>query len=589
MNAGYDILKSPFEATVSIAKEQRKHGKLAHALRRARQTAAFVAGLFAIVVAYWLVMSFVQNPEISSLPYYTLRTLLRITITLGISVAWGVSFGILASTNKTASIILVPFIDLLQSIPILGYFPGVILFFISLFQGSEIGLELSAMLLLFTSMAWAIFFGVVGAIKGIPANINDSAQSFGLTGLKHIRHVILPAVAPALISGATLAWGDGWFFMIVAEYVVYLGRVYSVPGLGSYLAKAAYVYNDLNLSVILLVLITAIVFYINFLTWHRLMERASAGTYKPAVRIGLSGVGKLGTVGPRWLHLGDRIHRPKSLILASKWLKKYTRLEKAIALILTLVAVFAIVYFAVGQIPSVEVFQQAFADPEFANLPYYIALTMGRLSVAYVISLGIALGMGVLAAEHKKFAAIFYPIYDIGQAVPILALFPIFFIALSRVFGGFLGLEITAIVILVLDMIWYMFLNVVSAVKSIPSEMKEVGHLFGFKGFKRVTHLVIPAILPAIVTGSILSWGTGWNTIIFAEYMPYEMKQFGGQPLMLPGLGSYLDKTGYLPPPKGNPIRLLFLLGVIAAIVLLMEGLVWRRLLRKFEKYHVEV
>src|SRR3990170_418228 len=409
MNAGCDILKSPFEATVSITKhkeEQRKHGKLAHALRRATQTAACVAGLFAIVVAYWLVMSFVQNPEISALPYYTFRTLLRITITLGISVAWGVSFGILASTNKTASIILVPFIDLLQSIPILGYFPGVILFFISLFQGSEVGLELSAMLLLFTSMAWAIFFGVVGAIKGIPANINESAQSFGLTGLKYIRHVILPAVSPALISGATIAWGDGWFFMIVAEYVVYLGRVYSVPGLGSYLAKAAYVYNDLNLSVVLLVLITAIVLYINFLTWHRLMERASAGTYKPAVRIGLSGVGKLGTVGPRWLHLGDRIHRPKSLILASKWLKKYTRLEKAIALILTLVAVFAIVYFAVGQIPSVEVFQQAFADPEFVNLPIYTALTLGRLSVAYVISLGIALGMGVLAAEHKKFAAI---------------------------------------------------------------------------------------------------------------------------------------------------------------------------------------
>src|SRR3972149_5813590 len=365
MNAGYDILKSPFEATVSIAKEQRKHGKLAHALRRARQTAAFVAGLFAIVVAYWLAMTFVQNPEISSLPYYTLRTLLRITITLGISVAWGVSFGILASTNKTASIILVPFIDLLQSIPILGYFPGVILFFISLFQGNEIGIELSAMLLLFTSMAWAIFFGVVGAIKGIPANINESAQSFGLTGLKYMRHVILPAVAPALISGATLAWGDGWFFMIVAEYVVYLGTVYSVPGLGSYLAKAAYFYDDLNLSVILLVLITAIVFYINFLTWHRLMERASAGTYKPAVRIGLSGVGKLGTVGPRWLHLGDRIHRPKSLILASKWLKKYSRLGKGNFFSFLLTLVFAIVYFAVGQIPSVEVFQQAFADPEF--------------------------------------------------------------------------------------------------------------------------------------------------------------------------------------------------------------------------------
>jgi len=558
-------------------------------VRRAKQAVAFIAGLLVIVVMYWLVMNFVKNPEISSLPYYTFRTLLRITITLGISIAWGVSFGILASTNKTASIILVPFIDLLQSVPILGYFPVVILFFISLFQGSEIGIEISAILLLFTSMAWAIFFGVVGAIKGIPTNIVESAQSFGLTGFKYMRHVIIPAIVPALISGATLAWCDGWFFMIAAEYVMYQGNIYSVPGLGYYLAKAAYVYNDLKLSGILLVLITAIVLYLNFLIWHRLMEGASTGTYKPAIKMDLSGVGKLGALSPSWLHLGDRVHRPKSLILFSKWLKRYTRLEKVIAIVLSLVAISFIIYFIAGRIPSIEEFQKAFADPEFANLPVYTVLTLGRLGVAYVISLGIALGMGILAAEHKKVAAIFYPIYDIGQAVPILALFPIFFVTFSRAFGGAFGLEITAIVVLVLDMIWYMFLNVVSAVKSIPSEIKEVGHLFGFKGLKRVTHLVIPAILPAIVTGSILSWGTGWNTIIFAEYMPYELEITGGQPLTLPGLGSYLDKTGYLPPPKGNPIRLFFLLSLIAAIVLLMEGLVWRRLLRKFEKYRVEV
>lgn len=562
--------------------------KLASVLRRESQALAFTVGFVAIVVAFWLVMSFVQNPEVASLPYYTFRTLLRITITLGISVAWGVSFGILAATNKTASIVLVPIIDLLQSIPILGYFPGVILFFISIFQGSEIGIELSAMLLLFTSMAWAIFFGVVGAIKGIPTNITESAKSFGLTGSKYTRHVVFPAIVPALISGATLAWCDGWFFMIAAEYVVYLGVTYSVPGLGSFLAKAAYVYQDLNLSVVLLVLITAIVLYINFLTWHRLMEKTSAGTYKPAIRIGLSGVGNLGVSAPRLLHVEDRIHTPKSIILAWKWLKRYTRLEKAIAFALSLVAIFFIIYFLVGHIPSLETLRQAFADPEFLQLPVYVGLTMGRLAVAYVISLGIALGMGVLAAEHKKFAAIFYPIYDIGQAVPILALFPVFFVAFSRVFGGAFGLEITAIVVLVLDMIWYMFLNVVSAVKSIPSEIKEVGHLFGLKGLKRITHLIIPAILPAIVTGSLLSWGTGWNTIIFAEYMPYETQLTHGQPLTLPGLGSYLDRTGYLPPPKGNPIRLL-LLGVIAAIVLLMEGLIWKRLLRKFEKYRVEV
>jgi NitT/TauT family transport system permease protein len=680
-----------------------------------RRLIAYLIGLVALVCAFWLVMSLVKNPEVQFLPYYTFRTLLRITITLGVSVAWGVSFGILASTNKTASIILIPFIDLLQSIPILGYFPAVIMLFISLLQGSELAIELSAMLLLFTSMAWAIFFGVVGAVKGIPVNVIESARGFGLKGFKYARHVILPAIVPALVSGATLAWCDGWFFMIAAEYIEYAGTTYWVPGLGSFLAKASYVYDDITLSVVLLVLITVLVVYINFLTWHRLMERATAGTYKPVLKLDLSGVGQLGVIkaiGPgRWLHLGDRIHWPKSLIVASHRLRRYTRLEKAIALLLTLFLVFLIVYLIAPQM-SLEGIKQGFSTypaDELGNLPGYIALTMGRLGIAYVISLSVALGMGILAAEHKKFAAVFYPIYDIGQAVPILALFPVLFIALSRAFGGALGLEVTSIVMLVLDMIWYMFLNIVSAIKNIPSDIKEVGKLFGFKGMRRVTHIVIPCILPAIVTGSILSWGTGWNTIIFSEYMPYgsstmylapttinqtypaaqifvvslnvtdvnglrtwqtqvnfnsshlqcinvsegeflENAQFyagavnntsgtigpinstlleNGQGVngsgrlakiyfmvlqlgtseivlsektkmldsdgriiatskvySLPGLGSYLDKTGYL---YGNTILLILLLGIIAIIVLLMEALIWRRLLRKVERYHAEV
>jgi len=684
-----------------------------------RRLIGYIVGFAVLVFAFWLVMTFVENPEIQSLPYYTFRTLLRITVTLGICVAWGVSFGILASTNKTASIILVPFIDLLQSIPILGYFPAVIILFISLFRGGELAIELSAILLLFTSMAWAIFFGVVGAVKGIPTNVMESAQSFGLKGSKYVRHVILPAIVPALISGATLAWCDGWFFMIAAEYIEYAGTTYWVPGLGSFLAKAAYVYGDITLSVILLVLITATVVYINFLTWHRLMERATAGTYKPVLKIDLSGVGQLGVIraiGPRrWLHLGNRIHWPKSLTAASHRLRKYTRLEKVIALVLALFLIFLMVYLLVPQV-SFDAIKREFSSypaDELVNLPSYVALTMGRLGIAYVISLGVALGMGILAAEHKKFAAVFYPIYDIGQAVPILALFPVLFITLSRTFGGVIGLEITSIVMLVLDMIWYMFLNIVSAIRNIPSEIREVGKLFGFKGLKRITHVVIPCILPAIVTGSILSWGTGWNTIIFSEYMPYgaptiylepttinqtymvgqnfnvslyvsdvaslytwqtqvnfnlshlqcinvsegdflrsagetqfyegeinntsgsigpinstllesgrgvngsgqlaiinfqvlqpgnsEISLSEGKTKMLdsnlriipeskvyslPGLGSYLDKTGYL---YGNTVLLILLLAIIATIVLLMEALVWRRLLRKFEKYHAEV
>jgi NitT/TauT family transport system permease protein len=546
----------------------------------------FVAGLVALAVMTYLIMAFVGYPEVANLPLYALSTIFRIGITLLISIAWGVSFGILAATNRVASLILTPFIDLLQSIPILGYFPMVIGV---LFALGPLGIEFSVIVLLFTSMAWAIFFGVLGAIHGIPTNVTESARSFGLTGWRYVRHVILPAISPAVVSGANLAWCDGWFFMIAAEYIQYKGNVVVPPsgGLGYLLARSAYFYKDMQFAILLLIFITFIVVYFNSLTWHKLMERASTGTFKPIFRLDLSGVGKLGVArATTWLHFG-RLHWPKSFSVVYQRLRKYSHIEKIIGAVLALSAVVFALYIVFGQFPTSAVISQGFKSKpagDLIALPWLVVLTMGRLTIAYAISLVVAIGMGVLTAEHKKIARIFFPLYDIGQGVPILALFPVLYLGLYQLLGAAeIALEITCIIMLVLDMIWYMFLNIVSAVKNIPTEMREVGQIFGFKGLKRITHLVIPSILPSIVTGSILSWGTGWNTIIFAEYLPSTST---GQVVSVPGIGSLLDKAGY---EYGNTVILVFMLGVIAAIVLAMEAFVWRRLLRKFEKYHVEV
>jgi NitT/TauT family transport system permease protein len=548
---------------------------------------SLIGGIVTLAAMTWLIVTFVQYPEIKNLPLYTFSTIFRITITLLISIAWAVPFGILAATNKVASLVLTPSIDLLQSIPILGYFPIVIEF---LFALGPLGVEFSVIVLLFTSMAWAIFFGVLGAIRGIPTNVVESARSFGLTGWRYIRHIVLPAITPAVVSGANLAWCDGWFFMIAAEYIQYQGRIVRPPsgGLGYLLARTAYEYKDMNLAIILLVFITFIVVYFNTLTWHRLMERAGTGTFKPIVSMDLSGLGKLRTIrATRWLHFG-RPHWPKSFSIASQSLRKYSRIEKIIAAVIASSVTIFLLYTILGQFPTFEMIRKGFNEPpaeELGRLPVLIILTMGRLTAAYGISLAVAIGMGVLAAEHKRFAAVFFPIYDIGQGVPILALFPVINLGLNQLVGSpRVALEFTCIIMLVLDMIWYMFLNIVSAVKNIPTEIKEVSQLLGFKGLNRITHIVIPSILPAIVTGSILSWGTGWNTIIFAEYLPSTEPTI--PPVSVPGIGSLLDRAGY---EYGNTVLLIFMLGIIAAIVLFMEGFVWRRLLRRFEKYHVEV
>ena len=282
-------------------------------------TAQIILGLIILSIAAWLIITFINYPEVKNLPLYTLSTISRITITLAISVLWGVSFGILAATNKYASLILTPFIDLLQSIPILGYFPMVIGFLFAL----PFGIELSIIILLFTSMAWAIFFGVLGAVRAIPTNVVESARGFGLTGWRYIKHVVLPAIMPAVVSGAYLAWCDGWFFMIAAEYIQYKGDIVTPPsgGLGYLLASAAYKYQDMTLAIILLLFITFIVVYFNTLTWHRLMERASTGTFKPVFKMDLSGVGQLGVArATSWLHFG-RLHWPKSFSIAAQRLR----------------------------------------------------------------------------------------------------------------------------------------------------------------------------------------------------------------------------------------------------------------------------
>ena len=518
---------------------------------------------------------------------YTLSTVTRIFITLVISIVWGVSFGILAATNRVASLVLTPIIDLLQSVPILGYFPLVIGF---LFALGPLGIELSVIVLLFTSMAWAIFFGVLGAVRAMPTNIVEASRSFGLTGWKYVRHVLLPGIMPAVISGANLAWSDGWFFMIAAEYIQYKGDVVAPPsgGLGLLLARAAYYYEDMGLSVVLLIFITCLVIIVNSLTFHKLMEHVAVGTFRPIVNISFGGLERLSGSGlsRRLGILGRR--RPRYRFLVYHRLRRYSRAEKIIATAFGLSLIVFIVFTQSHHFPSLADIRDGLSQPpgeRLVQLPVLTLLTMGRLATAYGISLVVAIVLGVMAAENKKMAAIIYPIYDVGQGVPILALFPVIYLGLSGFFGSQrIALEVTCIIMLVFDMIWYMFINITSAIKNIPAEIVEVGKLLGFKGLKRVTHIVIPAILPAIVTGSILSWGTGWNTIIFSEYLPASDPAVPA--VSVPGIGSLLDEAGYA---YGNTIVLVILLGVISLIVLLMEGFVWRRLLRKFEKYRVEV
>jgi NitT/TauT family transport system permease protein len=182
----------------------------------------------------------------------------------------------------------------------------------------------------------------------------------------------------------------------------------------------------------------------------------------------------------------------------------------------------------------------------------------------------------------KNFYRYFYPLYDLGRSVPYLAIFLPLFVTLHASLSGAISQEIASFTLLLLAMVWYLLFNVVTAARALPTELMEVSAVFRVQGWKRVTDIILPGVLPAFITGSLLAWGGGWNVVIYSEYI-----QLSGTspPYVLPGLGYLLDNAAYV---LGDIPLVIFFLFIMSGIVILLERLVWRRLLRRVERFGVE-
>lgn len=229
----------------------------------------------------WALSDILSYKDIWLLPWYTARSLLRMTVSFAFVLAFGLSYGITAGLHRKLSNILIPILDILQSVPVLGYMPAAIVFFVGTFQGSELGYELASILLIFTGMAWAVTFGVIAGVRTIPHDLIEVAHLFGIQNWKYLRHVVLPAIYPTLISGSILAWGGGWYFLIVCEYIQYGATLpHALPGIGSFLMRAAYEYNDIVLNIFGLIVLASIITIINRAVWRTLMKHSERYRYE---------------------------------------------------------------------------------------------------------------------------------------------------------------------------------------------------------------------------------------------------------------------------------------------------------------------
>lgn len=556
-----------------------------------------------------------SSSETLNLPYYVTRSLLRMALAYLLVLILGLAYGVTAGLyTRAGRIIMIPIIDVLQAIPILGYLPFLLILFTGLFPG-ELGLELTAILLISTSMAWAVVFGVIGGVRSIPKDLNEAARSFNLTRVKYLRHLVLPAIYPELVSGSMIAWGGGWYFLVAAEFITFGQANYPLPGLGSYIALSASEGRVLTalfgLTVLVLIVVT-----INRFIWRPLIERTDI--YKiESVAVSLGGSGyryhesrtlkalKKGFLSPismisyfmkrekaqmtvmvKMLHLPYRSDDYR-LHAARKTFNKYilwlAYIPIGLSILLAVVVVIpSIVNISNFQFPNIaESFR---LHPEAYLLPYFAALSLLRIGAAYFIALAWTLIAGILVAKSRTLSNLFLPIFDVGQSVPALALFPFMVVLIISSTGGARwSIELSSILLLLTGMQWYLFFNIVGAVKSIPGDILEAAHAFGVKGLKLYRHVMIPSIFPGIIVGSIQAVGGGWNALIIAEYV-----KFGGQIYQVPGLGYFLDAASGATGAWVDPTLVIITLGVMASTVLVMNRLIWRRMMIKAEKFKFE-
>jgi len=549
------------------------------------------------------------------IPGYAVRTLARMTIAYAFALAFALAYGIATAMSHRASHVLLPLLDIFQSVPVLGVVPVVFLVILGTGPAPPVfNQEVASIILIFTAMAWAPTFGVIAGINAIPADIKEAAHAYGMHGTRYLRQIVLPAVFPELVWSSILAWGGGWYLIPVEEHLSFgsppnVTQV-DLPGIGRYIALAALQAN-LALALFGLLVLVGIILAIDRLIWKPLGTRAEKYKYE-TVAAPRTTATRQSTVAAGVRRYEDRLVSPvltffKSERSYASRVLELTRLRRlrhiterlrfperitriplwgrvlSYAIFIGLV-ILGLAITIMSRSQSIESgISLLSTDVTGFELVAITILSLSRLVIAYAIALSWTLGAGILIARSQRLSRLLVPIFDIGQSIPATALFPLVVILLVDPFKNspYLGftLNVASVLLILTGMQWYLLFNIVGAVNGVPNDLLEATAAYRIRGRRFVKEILIPASFPAILIGSIQAWGGGWNALIVSEYI--------GPNANVPGLGSFLVQATSRNPALAT-VEIYASLLVMTATVLIINRLVWRRLLRKADRYKFE-
>lgn len=550
-----------------------------------KNIAILILVFLALVASPFIIGFYNLPPEVFSLPFYGFSSLLRMIIAFIFSVVFAFFFGYYAATNKLGEKLLIPILDVLQSIPVLGFFPAAIAFFILFLNGSSVGVELAAIFLIFTSMAWNMAFAVYESIKTVPRELCDVTRLAGLNSWQRFLKLYLPASIPKVVYNGILSWSAGWYFLVACEMISLGSKTYTLPGIGSFLVQTA-ARADITGLFLGLAFLMAIIFVFFILVWQPLSvwsekfkyEEISYSTQQTIWNAFFKSFPLMIQIKGKATELLEKIYR--ALYNATNLFRAvyFKHFEKTIPVIKRAIFYLLIItafYLLIQLILFFSNILSSSLPPQTATIPMDLLLSFIRLTVSFIITCAITIPMGIYVGL-KGSKKILY-LFETLSAIPATALFPVIILIIS----SFAGFELSVILLILTGMMWYVFFNIVAGVSNIPQDLKDLQKIFQLKPRQYLQKIIIPAMTPSFITGSITAFGGGWNALIVAEYI-----NFGGKILQVRGIGSLIDYSVY----STNNIKILALsLLAMTAFIIILNMLVWKKLYKwAFKKYSME-
>jgi NitT/TauT family transport system permease protein len=513
------------------------------------------------------------------LPFFAFRTSMRMLFALAFSFIFSIAYGTLAAKSRRAATILVPVLDVLQSIPILGYISFTVLFFLALFPGQVLGAELACIFAIFTGQAWNMTFSYYQSLRTLPADLEEVSRAFQMTRWQCFVRLELPFAMPGLIWNMMMSMSGGWFFIVAAEAIKVGDLTISLPGIGSYLAlaiehRSLVAVGWTVLTMLVVILLYDQLFFRPLVAWAEKFRFSSGPSSTPPTQSWLVTFFRRA----RWLHYVIIPFRLVSLRLQKLHLVWPAKAIRPPTLPLPGWLLNIAWYGAVAGLSLYgALVAWRFITPTLGWTDVQEVLTLGfftlcRVLVLTVLASLIWVPIGVYVGLRPRLAGFIQPIAQFMAAFPANLTFPIAVVLILR-FHANPDLWLSPLIILGTQ--WYILFNVIAGTIAFPDDLQEGSRSFHIHGWLWWRRVMLPGLVPYYLTGALTAMGGAWNASIVAEAVSW-----GNTHIAAHGLGAYIatmtDKADY---PR-------ILLGILcmSGYVLTLNSLLWRPLYRLAER-----